>query len=53
MSRLAEYTVFSALVMMFFFAAFPTRTVPSSRNETHEACVDSPHSLGRTIGWPS
>ena len=34
---MAEYTVVSALVMMFFFAAFPTRTVPSSRKETQEA----------------
>src|SRR4051812_8954735 len=48
MSRLAEYTVDSALVMMFFFAAFPTRTDPSSRNDTTEACVRSPHSLGMT-----
>ncbi len=52
-SRLAEYTVFSALVMMFFFAALPTRTLPSSRNETTEAWVCSPHSLGMTTGWPS
>ncbi len=52
-SRLAEYTVFSALVMMFFFAALPTSTDPSSRKETTEAWVTSPHSLGITTGAPS
>ncbi len=53
MSRLAEYTVFSALVMMFFFAALPTSTLPSSRNDTQLACVCSPHSFGMTVGTPS
>ena len=51
--RFALYTVLSALVMMLRFALLPTRTVPSSRKLTTEACVRSPHSLGITTGWPS
>ena len=38
--------------MMFFLAALPTSTEPSSRKDTTEACVDSPHSLGITTGRP-
>ena len=52
MRRLAEYTVLSALETMFRLAVLPTITEPSSRNETTEACVNSPHSLGMTVGCP-
>src|SRR5215475_8226398 len=50
--RLAEYTVLSARVMMLRLAVFPTSTVPSSRNETTEAWLTSPHSFGSTTGSP-
>jgi hypothetical protein len=51
--RLTEYTVLSGLVMICFLASLPTRTRPSSMNDTTEAWVRSPHSLATTVGTPS
>ena len=52
MNRLMERTVFSGLVMIWFFATWPTSRSPLSVNATMDGVVRCPSEFWITTGSP-